>query len=203
MGNDKTSWLDLDDEDDDLIGGGTTGGFTETIEQGPGGSGAAPTDIVTPQDVPGAPSPAQTVLDPGVEKTEFAMDDSIGFDEDVDPVVGWLVVIGGPGLGMSRSLGAGMNSVGRDPSERVALDFGDKQISGQDHLRILYDDANRAFYVAPGSGRTISRVNGQIIAQTMPLEDHAVLELSKKTKVHFVSFCGEAFDWSDLAEQES
>ncbi|MEO0017489.1 MAG: hypothetical protein RLZZ522_772 [Verrucomicrobiota bacterium] len=45
------------------------------------------------------------------------------------PVVGWLVVVEGPGRGKSVTLGYGMNAIGREPGNRVVLPFGDMQIS--------------------------------------------------------------------------
>lgn len=197
MGNDKTSWLNLD-EDDDILGQEATD-FDDDVGRRP--EGTVPSNDMPTQAYPQAGSPyndAQTVLEPGVEKTEFHVDLGQDEGEAVDPVVGWLVVVKGPGIGKSVTLGAGMNTLGRDEKESVCVGFGDKQISGSDHLRIIYDDANRAFFLAPGSGRNISRVNGQIVAQTMPMENHALIELSKKTHVRFVAFCNDKFDWSDL-----
>ncbi|WP_424980029.1 FHA domain-containing protein [Leisingera sp. S232] len=197
MGNDKTSWLNLDDDDDELSDVG--GGFTESLPADgqvgpthlPSGFGADATDGM------------RTFLEPGAEKTEIHMDEQVGFDPMVDPIVGWLVVVKGPGLGQAVNLGGGMNSIGRDPSEQVSLEFGDKLISSKDHLRVIYDDQSRSFLVAPGSGRNVSRINSQVIAQTMPLSNLSVIDLSKHTSVRFVCFCGEDFDWSDLSENDA
>lgn len=200
MGNDKTSWLDLDD-DDDVNWDQPSANFTETIDPK-----AEPTNLM-PTPVPQTPATGgyetRTIVEPGVEKTQMYLNEDAGFDEEADPVVGWLVVIAGPGLGRSLTLGAGMNTIGRDPDMQVPLDFGDKLISGSDHLRVLYDDESRAFYVAPGTGRNLSRLNKMPIAGTMPLPNNAVIHLSKVTKVAFAAFCGEDFDWSDLSKDGS
>ena len=45
---------------------------------------------------------------------------------ETDPVAGWVVVIKGQGRGDFRPIYAGMNSVGRDASQRISLNFGDK-----------------------------------------------------------------------------
>lgn len=204
MGNDKTSWLNLDNDDDDLnLEPSTDGLFTETL---PNSGPLEETHMH--KDTPGGvdrKSEMRTTLEPTVEKTEIYHAGKAdqyagngGFDPMTDPIVGWLVVVKGPGLGQSVSLGSGMNTLGRDGAERAALDFGDTLISGKDHLRIIYDDANRAFFVAPGSGRNISRMNGQIVATTAALDNYALLELSKQTHVRFVAFCNEQFDWADL-----
>ena len=54
-------------------------------------------------------------------------------DQLDDPTVGWVVVINGPGKGRSLPLGYGMNKIGRDATQRIALDFGDKEISRENH----------------------------------------------------------------------
>lgn len=122
-----------------------------------------------------------------------------GVDND-DPVTGWLIVVRGPGTGYSVPLGTGMNHVGRGSDARVSLPFGDTLISSQDHVRIIYDDAERVFLVAHGSSKNITRVNGQLLTNTLPLEDNSVLELSKLTRVVFKQFCGTDFDWTDLEQ---
>lgn len=202
MGNDnKTSWLfDKDDEElNDNLDFGADDGFTESI---------SPSDDEATHAMPSGSSfseaPTEYVED---EKTQIYhggmsknFSDKAEFDPMVDPITGWLVVVKGPGLGQSVNLGSGMNTLGRDSNERVSLDFGDKMISGKDHLRVIFDDANRVFFAAPGTGRNISRINGQIVATTMPLENYALIELSKQTHVRFVAFCNEDFDWSELAE---
>ena len=43
-----------------------------------------------------------------------------------DPVAGWVVVVEGQGRGGFRPIFVGMNSVGRDPSQRISLSFGDE-----------------------------------------------------------------------------
>src|SRR5262245_51039759 len=45
---------------------------------------------------------------------------------DSDPVAGWVVVVRGPGKGNFCPVFVGMNSVGRDAGQRVALNFGDE-----------------------------------------------------------------------------
>jgi hypothetical protein len=66
-------------------------------------------------------------------------DKSIAADSDKEnkfskePVVGWLVITSGPGRGQSLQLGYGMNSIGRNEAQRVSLDFGDEEISRENH----------------------------------------------------------------------
>lgn len=187
--SDKTKWIF---ENDDTPGGQPSRDFTETLgaTEQVAGAGASPYDPTR-------------LVNRFEEKTQLQFADAIGIEEETDPVVGWLVVVKGPGLGRSINIGAGMNVVGRAEGCRVALPFGDQTISGDDHLRIIYDDSSRTFLLAPGTGKNITRVNGQVVTATMALPNRSVIELSKKTVVRFMAFCDDGFDWSDLAGQGS
>ena len=69
-----------------------------------------------------AAGPAKTQVVRGKPKVARA-----SFEQD--PVVGWLVVVGGPGLGSFRPIYEGNNAVGRGSDQRIAIDFGDNSIS--------------------------------------------------------------------------
>jgi len=114
-----------------------------------------------------------------------------------DPVVGWLVVIKGPGLGASLQLGVGNNPIGREPGQRVLLNFGDDMISRCNQASVLYDDRNRSFFIQHGTGKNLTRLNGQLVCSLMPLAAGDRIELSPKTELRFVPFCDEEFDWAD------
>ena len=63
-------------------------------------------------------------------KTRIGGDLANSFSEtsksaEAPPVVGWVVVIDGPGKGRSRELTFGMNTIGRASGNRVVLDFGE------------------------------------------------------------------------------
>lgn len=195
MTNEKTKWI-FDDDDEEGVSSG--GAMTEALDGDDG---------IDPTYVGGEEATAYVGGGSGAEKTQIYRGgaspsvEASGFAEDADPVTGWLVVVKGPGLGNAVQLGAGLNMIGRGTGARVALPFGDTLISSEDHLRIIYDDADRTFYVATGSGKNISRVNGQLLANTLPLESDATIELSKATTVVFKPFCSTAFDWSELADE--
>lgn len=144
---------------------------------------------------------AKTSLDMN-DKTQLGVGDEFDETDDIGPVAGWLVVIKGPGLGVSRPIGVGMNAVGRDSEQRVCLDFGDNTISGSDHMRVIYDDEGRSFLIAPGTATNPTRINGKIVAQTQELKSGAVIAVTKETHVRFIAFCGLEFDWSDIEQPE-
>src|SRR5262249_1611791 len=71
-----------------------------------------------------------------------------------DPVVGWLVVVGGPGLGSFRPIFEGNNAVGRSKDQRIPIDFGDTTISSEEQAYIRDDSADRAFLFVPNLSKT-------------------------------------------------
>ena len=76
---------------------------------------------------------------PGVKKSPTAERPPAPANAMDDPPVGWLVVVRGPGQGHVVTMGNGSNSLGRDPGERVCVDFGDETISRSGHAIITYD----------------------------------------------------------------
>jgi hypothetical protein len=121
---------------------------------------------------------------------------------DQDPVVGWLVVVGGPGMGQYRPIFEGNNTVGRADTNRVALDFGDDAISAEEQAYIRYDSAERTFLFVPNLTKTnVVSVNDKRPAQAMSLTAMDVITVGR-TQLVFVPFCGADFDWSAIAPQK-
>jgi hypothetical protein len=117
-----------------------------------------------------------------------------------DPVVGWLVVVGGPGLGSYRPIFEGNNTVGRADSNRVPLDFGDGAISSEEQAYIRYDAADRSFLFVPNLAKTnVVSVNDRRPTGAVPLESMDVIVMGR-TQLVFVPFCGPDFDWSEITE---
>lgn len=114
-----------------------------------------------------------------------------------DPVVGWLVVIAGPGQGRVLSLGYGTNSIGRSESERVQLDFGDDQISRSNHAVITYDMRGRRFYVQHGGGKNLTYLGDLPVLAPTELPSFAHISIGGTT-LRFVPLCGSDFEWQDL-----
>jgi hypothetical protein len=113
-----------------------------------------------------------------------------------DPVVGWLVIIEGPGKGMSLKVGYGQNSIGRAPNQRIRLDFGDDQISREDHAFIVYDPKGHKFYVRNGSSANLTYVGDIPVLAPVELLETADLTIGG-TILRFVPFCGPHFDWQE------
>lgn len=119
---------------------------------------------------------------------------------DQDPVVGWLVVVGGPGLGAFRPIHEGNNAVGRGADQRIPIDFGDNTISSEEQAYIRYDSMDRSFLFVPNLAKTnVVAVNNKKPTGAIKLESMDVITMGR-TQLAFVPFCGEEFDWSELAE---
>lgn len=117
-----------------------------------------------------------------------------------DPVVGWLVVIGGPGLGSFRPIFEGNNAIGRGKEQRIALDFGDTTISSEEQAYIRYDSMDRSFLFVPNLSKTnIVAINDKKPTGAVKLELMDVITMGR-TQLAFVPFCGEEFDWSELSD---
>lgn len=125
-----------------------------------------------------------------VKRTEFFQ----------DPVVGWLVVIGGPGLGACRPIYEGNNSVGRDARQRIPIDFGDDAISSEEQAFIRYDSVDRKFLLVPNLAKTnIVAVNDSKPTGAVELAAMDLITMGR-TQLVFVPFCGPEFDWAELTE---
>ena len=119
-----------------------------------------------------------------------------------DPVVGWLVVVTGPGRGNARRVGYGQNSVGREPDERVPLNFGDDTISRRKHCFVIYEPRERQYLLRAGDGATLTYLNGKLISHSSPLETGDRIEIGQ-TVLRFVPLCGKDFDWQEQSEQSA
>ena len=120
-----------------------------------------------------------------------------------DPVVGWLVVVGGAGLGAFRPIFEGNNTMGRARTQRIAIDFGDETISSEEQAYIRYDAGDRSFLFVPNLAKTnVVSINNRKPTAAVALQAMDVITMGR-TQLAFVPFCGADFDWSELAEAKA
>lgn len=125
-----------------------------------------------------------------VKRTEFHQ----------DPVVGWLVIVGGPGLGAFRPIYEGNNTIGRASSQRIPLDFGDDAISSEEQAYLRYDSIDRKYLLVPNLAKTnIVAVNEKKPTGAVELTAMDLVTVGR-TQLAFVPFCGAEFDWSELSD---
>lgn len=113
-----------------------------------------------------------------------------------DPVVGWMVICDGPGRGSALPIGYGNNRVGRSDAMELCLNFGDGQVSRENHAIITYDGKHRKFYIQQGGGRNLTHVDDQLVMTPIELKGGESIVIGE-TKLGFVPFCGEKFDWHE------
>lgn len=118
-----------------------------------------------------------------------------------DPVVGWLVIVGGPGLGAFRPIFEGNNTVGRASGQRIPIDFGDEAISSDEQAFIRYDSIERSFLFVPNLSKTnVVQINNKRPTAAVELAAMDVITMGR-TQLVFVPFCGKDFDWAELAKE--
>ena len=138
-------------------------------------------------------APARTQLVRGKQKVERG-------EFEKDPVVGWVVVVGGPGIGNYRPIFEGNNSLGRGEHNRIPIDFGDEAISSEEQAYIRYDSSDRSFLFVPNLAKTnVVSVNNEKPTGAVTLNQMDVIMMGR-TQLVFVPFCGTEFDWSALGE---
>lgn len=153
----------------------------------------SPTRAAAPEPDDDPTAPARTQLVRGKQRVERG-----GFTHD--PVVGWLVVVGGPGIGQYRPVFEGNNTIGRSDKNRVAIDFGDDAISSEEQAYIRYDSSDRSFLFVPNLAKTnVVSVNSKRPTAAVELAQMDVITMGR-TQLVFVPFCGPEFDWAALAE---
>lgn len=118
---------------------------------------------------------------------------------ELGPVVGWLVIVAGPGRGHSLEIGFGRNSLGRNPDNEVPMVFGDPGISDHGHAYVIYDNIGHKTYVSDGQGRNLTHLNGVPVFGVAELQSGDLLRTGH-TMMMFIPFCREGRDWKDFPE---
>ncbi|MCL1831697.1 MAG: FHA domain-containing protein [Oscillospiraceae bacterium] len=113
-----------------------------------------------------------------------------------DPVVGWLVCVAGNAreIGKDYRIRTGYNYIGRSPKMDISIES-DDTISRENHATVAYAEKAKRFMLAPSQGKAIISVNDEPIMGTVELKAYDTIELSEITKLKFVPFCGESFEW--------
>jgi hypothetical protein len=172
--------------------GGSAGGGGAPAGGGAGGGGGGSSDDAPKTQIIGARKRSEEKA----EATGTAPGSTALSDPMEDPVVGWVVIVSGPGQGASLTLGYGMNSIGRAPTERISLDFGDPQISRTSHASITYDPRGKKYFINHGGGKNLTYLGEDPVLTPIELKGGEEVMIGDTT-LRFVPFCGEDFDWRD------
>ena len=155
--------------------------------------------IVRSEPAPAIKPPAESAPKPAARPPATAPTGGATRDPLVNPVVGWLAVIAGSGVGEILPLGYGVNDIGQGTAVRVRLDFGDETITGGDqsitiYAAIIYTARTRRFYLQSVAAET--GLNGRPVRGSVELTGGETLQLGQ-TRLRFVPLCGPDFDWRD------
>jgi len=123
-------------------------------------------------------------------KTVALVKDKLGFE----PVVGWLVVLEGKEKGRDYRIQTDNNFIGRGKNMDVCIE-GDDTITRDNHATVSYDSREKFFYLSPGDGKAITRINDKALFGTARLEPYDVIEVGK-TKLIFMPLCSDKFEWA-------
>lgn len=148
-----------------------------------------------PAPVPQPPASDKTVLVRSSSKGVTPVGNSSAADETESPVVGWLVIVEGPGRGKSVPLGYGMNQIGRGPDNRVCLPYGDNQISRTKHAVLTYDPRGRKFFIQHGESTNLTYLGSVPVLAPTELPSGALIRIGDSTLLKFVPLCGDDFTW--------
>jgi hypothetical protein len=113
---------------------------------------------------------------------------------DQAPVVGWLAVVAGPGIGRSLEVRPGMNWLGRDPDMDIPLAFGDAGVSAREHAVLLYDVECNGYFIKHERGRNLTYLNEKRITSETRLKAYDRIRIHD-TELLFLPLCGKRFQW--------
>lgn len=192
--------------------GGQAVGVTETTE-GVGFGGTLPTEPVWGSGagiVGGIPRPpvggndqgVAGVMGGGMVPPPSGDDEETGTELDVKCCVGWLMVVKGPELGVSKELHPCWNNIGRSTKADVCI-HGDSKISGL-QVRVNYVEQLNKYYIVPhGDSSQNTIVNGAPLLSSQELKHGDIIDLSKETQLRFIPACDAKFVWCPAGEEKS
>ncbi len=148
----------------------------------------------------GATRPASGSAPPDEGKTVGVFHKRMGVDVSVEPVVGWLVAVKGAAKGRDFRITPERNFIGRGENMDISIP-GDETISRENHAVISYNPKNQSFRLYPGDSKRLVFLNDDEVITPEVLKPYDAIELGD-TKLLFLPFCGESFQWGQEDEAE-
>lgn len=123
---------------------------------------------------------------------------TIGYFGEIpsEPVVGWLVSIGGSHFGEDFKIKTGRNFIGRSESMDIVLS-GDSSVSRDRHAILLYEPKSNLFLVQPGDSKELFYLNDKVVLMAEKIKAYDVLSIGE-TKLLFIPCCSEKFNWDSV-----
>lgn len=113
----------------------------------------------------------------------------------IDPVVGWLVATDGPERGKDFRITSERNFIGRAENMDISIP-GDETISRENHAIVSYNPKQNSFRLFPGESRGLVYLNDEEVITPEELKPYDLIEIGE-TKLKFIPFCGEQFQWAE------
>lgn len=117
-------------------------------------------------------------------------------EQGIDPVVGWLVCVEGPDRGRDYRIRTENNPIGRSNQMYVCIS-GDDSIARERHAAITFEPRKATFHLVPGEARGLVYLNEEPVFAPQALQAYDEITMGK-TKLLFVPFCGERFQWKKV-----
>lgn len=186
--------------------------LSDPVPETPIGGGGGPTGTILNVAEPSGPrhgldlsgggfaggQPERTIVQLSAANPELRSAPSEG---EVLPVVGWLVIVTGPGVGRDFRLIPGQNYIGRDKDMEVCLDLGadsDPMVSRREHALVVYDtQANECYISDRSESRNLPRLNGKTVRSPAVLASGDIIQVGE-TRFLFQPLCGDAFNWGNV-----
>lgn len=129
-------------------------------------------------------------------------DEEGGTELDTKCCVGWLLVVKGPELGVSKELHPCWNNIGRSLKADISI-HADSKISGM-QVRVNYVEQLNKYYIVPhGESSQNTMVNGAPLLGSQELKCGDIIDLSKDTQLRFIPACDEKFVWCPAGEEKT
>jgi hypothetical protein len=128
-------------------------------------------------------------------KTVGLMKEKLG----IDPVVGWLVCIQGKEIGKDYRIKGQINTIGRSEKMDICIKD-DKTISNENHARLSFSERNNTFNLIPAENKNVIYLNDNEVFTPTLLNAYDVIDFGE-TKLMFIPFCSDKFDWKSNKQE--
>ncbi len=121
-----------------------------------------------------------------------------GFEEDIEPVVGWLAVVTTADKGTSFEIKNGRTTIGRSGNGQivdVSLER-DASVSRGAQATITYDPKKVRFLIKSNDANTLVYVNEELLMEYTELKAYDRIQLGSSELV-FIPLCSDKFSWNE------
>ena len=117
------------------------------------------------------------------------------------PVAGWVVCVEGPHLGEDFRIVMGRNFLGRAGNMDIVL-AKDKMVSRDKHAIIVYEPKGNMFIIQAGESKELFYLNDKVVLSPTEIKPYDTIKIGS-SKLLFVPFCSENFNWNDIKDEET